>query len=62
MQGGMPEHGPPAKGAVFKSPNEIAPGKHVTDPGAPAPGRTEPTSPQNRNMSLLTAPQRAGRA
>lgn len=58
--------GPQPQGAVFKAPDEVAPGSNVTRPAAPgaAPGPAQPASPKNRDMSLITparpaAPQTA---
>lgn len=58
-----PPHGAPAKGAIFKAPNEIAPAPNVTKPPEPgAPGATQPNSPKNRDLSVLTPSRGPGRA
>jgi len=49
-----PPHGAKAKGALMKDPNEIAPAPNVTKPRQPQPpGSTHPSSPSNRDMTLL---------
>ncbi len=54
-RGGEHQHGAPPEGAVFKEPEDIAPGTNVTKPRDPAPpGNQAPASPKNRDMSSLT--------
>ena len=60
---GPPPAGAPAKGAIFKAPNEIAPGPNVTKPPeSGAPGPAQPNSPKNRDLSYLTSPTGRGQA
>lgn len=61
--GSPPPGGAPATGAIFKAPSEIAPAPNVTKPPAPgAPGATQPNSPKNRDLSVLTPPAGPGQA
>ena len=58
-----PPAGAPAKGALFKAPEEITPAPNVTKPPEPgAPGATQPNSPKNRDLSALTPPRGRGQA
>jgi cytochrome o ubiquinol oxidase subunit 2 len=62
-RGSPPPGGTPATGAIFKAPSEIAPAPNVTKPPAPgAPGATQPNSPKNRDLSVLTPPAGPGQA
>ena len=55
MQHGAMPAAPPPKGAIFKAPQEIAPGQNVTDPRkAEPPGHTRPAAPHNRDMSYFS--------
>jgi cytochrome o ubiquinol oxidase subunit 2 len=52
-----PPHGGKPDGALFKSPEEMAPAPNVTKPpAAHKPGHTEPNSPKNRDMSFHLLP------
>lgn len=52
--GSQPQNGAKPKGALFKTPGEIAPGQNVTRPRQGGqPGTTRPDSSRNRDMSLL---------
>ncbi|MDO7840751.1 ubiquinol oxidase subunit II [Sphingomonas immobilis] len=48
-----PPPGGKPKGALFKNKDEIAPQPNIDKPRGPAPGKTDPDSPRNRDMSLL---------
>jgi len=60
-----PPPGSKPSGALFKKPSEIVPAPNVTKPRQPGvPGKVDPASPRNRDMSLLilpTAPASAAR-
>ncbi|MDP9085911.1 MAG: COX aromatic rich motif-containing protein, partial [Pseudomonadota bacterium] len=52
-----PADGEKPKGALFKNPGEMIPAPNVTKPRQPgAPGNAEPSSPRNRDMTLLILP------
>jgi cytochrome o ubiquinol oxidase subunit 2 len=58
-----PQPGERPKGALFKAPGEIVPQPNVDKPRATPPGKTQPNSPANRDLSLLLpAPARGLRS